>query len=117
MQNAHRGLSIGSAKLTEDGRPMSEMRAEPMPWRSWYALAIPGVKAPGVAGLGTIVDVDFPMAGIEATVNLHNVGFPGDTEVRWLPHFSPDVSFDLGRSSSRIDALRERLMDQHVQAT
>jgi putative heme-binding domain-containing protein len=116
MQTPRRELKIASATLDDGNRTLVAKLVEPMPWRSWYALAIPGVKAPGTLGLGATVDVDFPMAGVNATVNQHDVGFPGDTEVRWLPHLSPDVSFELARLSPRPDVLAKLVTNPQVQA-
>jgi putative heme-binding domain-containing protein len=57
-----RDLKIRSASLSADGKTLS-VKIEEMPWRAWYALAIPGVKLPGQARLGATVDVDFELAG------------------------------------------------------
>jgi putative heme-binding domain-containing protein len=85
MQSGHRELKIASAKLSEDARTLSVRLAEPMPWQGWYALAIPGVKAPGASGLGTMVDVDFPLAGVELSWDSRDdrrTSWEG-----WAPHF------------------------------
>jgi putative heme-binding domain-containing protein len=114
LQNGHRELKIASAKLSDDARTLSVKLAEPMPWRSWYALAIPGVKAPGAPGLGTIVDVDFPLQGVVAHLNVHNAGAPRYADDPWMPHLSTDVSADLTRGSSQHDQLASQLFGPHL---
>jgi putative heme-binding domain-containing protein len=101
MQTPRRELSIASARLIDGGRTLSVKLAEPMPWRCWYALAIPGVKSPGAAGLGQTLDVDFQMQGVEARWNQYNAGAPGPDTLfaLWLPHFGDDVAIDLTRGS------------------
>jgi putative heme-binding domain-containing protein len=117
MQTTHRDLKIASASLSDDGRTLSIKLAEPMPWRSWYALAIPGVKAPGSAGLGETVDVDFPMTGAEAEMNVHNAGAPrSGIQKDWLPYLSPETSLELAHGSSAIDALARQLEPKSLQA-
>jgi putative heme-binding domain-containing protein len=117
MQTPRRELKIDWAKLSEDGRTLSLKLAEAMPWRSWYAVAVPGVKRPGEAGLGATVDVDFPMAGVEADLNVHNAGAPARPEGRvWLPAMAPETALELCRGSAAVEKLVERLGAEWLQA-
>ena len=96
MQTPRRELKIASAKLSEDGRTLSVKLVEPMPWRSWYAVAVPGVKLPGAPGLGTTVDFDFHMGGALARW----VSADGQEKAKaWMPHLDPAVSAELTRGS------------------
>ena len=48
-----------------------------------YALSLPGVQAAGRAGLGSAVDLDYDLAGVEATWK----GLRGEEAVSgWWPH-------------------------------
>jgi putative heme-binding domain-containing protein len=107
MQTPRRELVIASAKLIDEGRTLSVKLAEPMPWRCWYALAIPGVKLPGENGFGRTVDVDFQMQGVEARWNWHNAGAPapGSPTSLWLPHLSDDVAIEFTRASAEHQQL------------
>jgi putative heme-binding domain-containing protein len=101
-------LKIESAKLSEDGRTLA-IKVEPMQWRTWYALAIPGVKRPGEEGLGFTVDVDFPLAGVQAQflgASRNDVRWEG-----WLPHIDTSVNRELTRGSAEHEALF-KLIDQ-----
>jgi putative heme-binding domain-containing protein len=109
MQSGHRELKIASAKLSEDGRTLAVKLAEPMPWRGWYALAVPGVKLPGAAGFGTTVDVDFPMAGVEATWTAKT---GGEKWQGWLPHFDLAVSRAMTVGSPEHEALFKHLSEE-----
>jgi putative heme-binding domain-containing protein len=109
MATPPRTLSIASAKLSEDARTLAIKLAEPMPWRTWYALTVPGIKAPGARGLGESVDLDFPMAGAMAYLNDHNAGHPVEFQRPWMPHLSSDVAFELNRGSADHDRLAEQL--------
>jgi putative heme-binding domain-containing protein len=117
MQTPHRDLKIASAALSEDGRTLAVKLAEPMPWRSWYALAIPGVKAPGRAGLGETVDVDFPMTGAQADLDVHNAGAPAHPiPPDWLPYLNPETSLELARGSADLERLEKSLHADSLQA-
>jgi putative heme-binding domain-containing protein len=117
MQTPHRELKIASATLSDDGRTLSLKLAEAMPWRGWYAVAVPGVKAPGVAGVGATVDVEFPMAGVEADLNVHNAGAPARPEGRtWLPTYGPETAVELARGTPAIEGLVERLGSKDLMA-
>jgi putative heme-binding domain-containing protein len=110
MQTPRRELKIAGAKLAEDGRTLSLKLAEAMPWRSWYAVAVPGVKRPGEAGLGVTVDLDFVMAGAEANLNVHNAGAPPrPIPPDCLPCLSPETSVELARGSEGLEQLVKRL--------
>jgi putative heme-binding domain-containing protein len=63
-----------------------EIEADDLPWRCTYSVAIPGVKAPGAAGPGQTVDVDFGLNGM--------VGewFQKGSEHAWHAHLSTDVA-------------------------
>jgi putative heme-binding domain-containing protein len=109
MQTARRELKIAWARLLKDKKTLQIHLAEPMPWRGWYALAIPGVKAPGSAGVGTTVDVDVPLAGVEATYrpvrgkepeHLRSYKSEPHDEL-WLPHVDPSVALELLRGSAQ----------------
>jgi putative heme-binding domain-containing protein len=109
MQTPRRELKIESAHLIDGGQMLSVKLAEPMPWRSWYAVAVPGVKLPGAPGLGTTVDFDFQAQGVEAELK-----FPPDANVMhnmriWLPHLSPEVSFEMTRGSLEHDKFKTML--------
>lgn len=106
MQTPRRELKIASAKLIDDGRTLSVKLAEPMPWRSWYALAVPGVKLPGEAGLGTTVDVDFRMGGVQAEWMSAN-GQDG-SEI-WMPHLDPAVAAQFTHGSVEHEAFFKQL--------
>ena len=117
MQTPRRELKVASATLSEDGRTLIVKLAEPMPWRGWYAVAVPGVKRPGEAGLGTLVDVDFPLAGVEAALNVHNAGAPRHpSRPDWMPHLSPDVSFELAGGVGPLGQLAKTVAADGIQA-
>lgn len=100
MQTPRRELKIASAKLIDEGRTLSVKLAEPMPWRSWYAVAVPGVKLPGEAGLGTTVDFDFRMGGVQAKWVSSD---ENDRAEIWLPHLDPAVAQQFTRGSVEHD--------------
>jgi putative heme-binding domain-containing protein len=108
MQSGHRELKIASAKLSDDGRTLAVKLAEPMPWRGWYALAVPGVNLPGAAGFGTTVDVDCPLAGVEAT---WTAKAGGGKWQGWLPHFDLSVSRAMTAGSPEHEALFKHLSE------
>jgi len=106
MQTPRRELKIASAKLIDGGRTLSVKLAEEMPWRSWYAVAIPGVKLPGEAGLGTTVDVDFRMGG--ALADWMSADGKNGSEI-WMPHLDPAVSAQLTHGSVEHEAFFKQL--------
>jgi len=106
MQTPRRELKIASAKLIDDGRTLSVKLAEPMPWRSWYAVAVPGVKLPGVAGLGMTVDFDFRMGGAQAQWTSAD---GKETSQIWLPHLDPTVAAQFTHGSTEHDAFVRQL--------
>jgi putative heme-binding domain-containing protein len=117
MQTPRRELKVAAATLSDDGRTLVVKLAEPMPWRSWYAVAVPGVKRPGEAGLGTMVDVDFPLAGAQAALNVHNAGAPRHpAPPDWMPHVSPDVSFELAGGPGPLGQLAKTVASDGIQA-
>lgn len=103
-----RTLKVERQELSEDARTL-KIFTEPLPWRGWYALAIPGVKAPGVEGLGASIDVDFELGGV-------NAGFVPDRATYprwqgWLPHLDPAVCSELMKGAAEWERLSKLLGD------
>lgn len=87
QETAPRGtLKVTSASLADDGRTLA-LATDPHPWDVTYALTLPGVRAEGRAGSGSTVDLDYDLAGVEATWK----GLRGeDARTGWWPH--PDTA-------------------------
>lgn len=97
-----RTLKVERQELSADARTL-KVFTESIPWRGWYALAIPGVKAPGVEGFGASVDVDFELGGLSAKFKS-----PGGEKTIlecWLPHVDPSVCAELLRGSAECERM------------
>src|SRR5688572_10302209 len=105
LQTPRRDLRVTKWHLEDDRRTLV-LRGEPRPWRSWYAVALNGVKAPGEAGLGSTVDVDFTTNGLSAS---WKAAEGDDAWVDWVPHPDPEVIAGLTRGSRPHAALLDKL--------
>jgi putative heme-binding domain-containing protein len=100
-----RTLKVERQELSEDARTL-KIFTEPLPWRGWYALAIPGVKAPGVEGFGASIDVDFELGGISSKFR------PDDEKSNlecWLPHPDSSVCAELLKGSAEWERISRML--------
>ena len=80
-------LKITSARLIDGGHTLA-LATDPHPWDVTYALTLPGVRAAGRAGSGSTVDLDYDLAGVEATWK----GMRGeDAWSGWWPHLDTRV--------------------------
>jgi putative heme-binding domain-containing protein len=66
MQLPRHELTILKRRLEDHGRTVV-LTTDPLPFRGWYAVALPGIKAVGAPGLGSTVDVDFELGGVDTT--------------------------------------------------
>ena len=88
QREAPRGtLRVTSASLVDGGRTLA-LATDPHPWDVTYALTLPGVRAEGRAGSGSAVDLDYDLAGVEATWK----GLRGEEAWSgWWPHLDTAV--------------------------
>jgi putative heme-binding domain-containing protein len=84
-QTVTRAIEAKGQKLADEGRTLV-LSTEKLPWRAWYSVAVPGVKAVGAEGTGQTVDVDLALNG--ATAELAGDG-GGEFS---LPHLAASVS-------------------------
>jgi len=110
LATPRKDLKIESAKLIDDNRTLV-LSTEPMPWRSWYAVAVPGVKAPGAPGLGDTVDLDFQTSGVRATWKRDSTASPTPEWTGWLPHVDPEIAAAFAKGSAEHASFARHLRE------
>lgn len=103
-----RELSIRGRRLEDDGRTMV-LSTDPVPFRGWYAVALPGIKRAGAAGLGAIVDVDFELGGVDGRWTPEHSSSKVAAWSGWLPHVEPGIAAAFSKGSAAYEAWQERL--------
>jgi hypothetical protein len=58
-------IRVTAQQLSKDKRTLI-LSTDPLPWRGYYALAVPGVRKVGEKILSSTVDLDFMPTGVEA---------------------------------------------------
>ncbi len=84
-------LEVLGSRLSDDGLTLL-IETAPHPFDTWYAVTIPGVKAAGVEGAGSTVDVDYDlsrstMAATEPARNWTLAGW--EERPSWAPRARP----------------------------
>ena len=100
---AHRGnLRVTSARLSGDRRTLL-LTTDLHPAQASYAVSVPLGGGPSTDGQDRIIELDYNLAGVEATWTPEGSRTPAWAS--WLPHENPNVARSLTRGSAIHDAL------------
>lgn len=97
-------LRIAAARLVDDGRTLV-LVTDPHPRESTYAMALPGVKAPGDPGPGSTGDASYTLGGVEVTWAEGEAKGAKPAWSGWWPHVEPSVARELTAGSAEHDRL------------
>ncbi|HEV8607414.1 MAG TPA: c-type cytochrome [Tepidisphaeraceae bacterium] len=99
-------IRVSAQSLSKDRRMLS-LSTDPMPWRSYYSLAVPGVRKVGEKILSSTVDLDFMPTGVEA--RFQTTGAQPEAPAIWLPHLDSNVNQRWTRNSSEHERWYQEL--------
>ncbi|HEV8293222.1 MAG TPA: c-type cytochrome, partial [Tepidisphaeraceae bacterium] len=101
-------IRVSAQQLSQDKRTLI-LSTDPLPWRSYYSLAVPGVRKVGEKILSSTVDLDFMPTGVEA--RFQQDGFRPVAPTHWLPHLDSHVNKHWTTDSSEHERFYQELHD------